>query len=288
MEAEFPENEGDRKMSLITLTEALREAEKGGYAVGNFDCFNLEMVKGVLKAGTELKAPVIIAYGEPFIDHIDMPYFTGAVKEMAKAAEISVVLHTDHYTKVENIRRAIECGFTSVMVDSSDKPYEVNIESTKEVVKLAHEAGVSVESELGHVSGLGSLFEDDSHVFTDPGMAADFVERTGIDALAVSIGNVHGVYKAEPKLRFDILEKISAMTGIPLVLHGASGIPEEDIKKAVSLGIRKVNYYTDMCIAAVEKIEREPGRHLFDLCETIADECYEVAYKKIQVLKQNP
>ncbi|MCI8559189.1 MAG: class II fructose-bisphosphate aldolase [Lachnospiraceae bacterium] len=272
-------------MSLITLAKALEEAEKGRYALGNFDCFNLEMVKGVLKAAAELQAPVIIAYGEPFIEHIDMPYFTSAVKGMAETANIPVVLHTDHYTKLENIRQAIRYGFTSVMIDSSDKPYEVNVQNTRDAVKLAHESGVSVESELGHVSGLGDIFEDDSHVFTNPETAADFVERTGIDALAVSIGNVHGIYKAEPKLRFDILEKISAMTAVPLVLHGASGIPDEDIKRAVSLGIRKVNYYTDMCAAAAEKIDAEPGRHLFDLCRTIVEECYKAAYKKIQVLK---
>lgn len=273
-------------MSLAALTEVLKAAEEGNYAVGNFDCFNLEMVKGVLRAAQELGAPVIIAYGEPFINHIDMPCFANAVRCMAEAAEIPVVLHTDHFTNPDNIEKAMDCGFTSVMVDSSDKPYEVNTANTKKIVEMAHKRGVSVESELGHVSGLGELFEDDSHIFTDPRTASDFVERTGIDALAVSIGNVHGIYRAEPRLRFDILEEISLRTGIPLVLHGASGIPDEDIRRAVSLGIRKVNYYTDMCVAAVEKIEAAPGRHLFDLCGTIAEECYQTAYKKILVLKQ--
>lgn len=273
-------------MSLATLTEVLKRAEEGNYAVGNFDCFNLEMVKGVLKAASELRAPVIIAYGEPFIKHIDMPYFASAVRNMAEVTEIPVVLHTDHYTDPDNIKKAIDCGFTSVMADFSDKPYETNVENTKKIAALAHKCGVSVESELGHVSGLGDIFEDDSHVFTDPERASDFVERTGIDALAVSIGNVHGIYKAEPKLRFDILKEISSETGVPLVLHGASGIPDEDIKKAVSLGIRKVNYYTDMCVAAVKSIEAESGRHLFDLCGTIVEECYRTARQKILVLKQ--
>lgn len=273
-------------MSLAALTEVLKAAEEGNYAVGNFDCFNLEMVKGVLRAAQELESPVIIAYGEPFINHIDMPYFAKAVRCMAEAAEIPVVLHTDHFTNRDNIEKAMDCGFTSVMVDCSDKPYEVNVTNTKKVVELAHKRGVSVESELGHVSGLGELFEDDSHVFTDPQTARDFVERTGIDALAVSIGNVHGIYRAEPKLRFDILEEIFSKTGIPLVLHGASGIPDEDIRRAVSFGIRKVNYYTDMCVAAVKRIEAAPGRHLFDLCGTITEECYQTAYKKILVLKQ--
>ncbi len=272
-------------MSLVTLKEVLVDAQKGNYAVGNFDCFNFEMAKGVLRAAEEMNAPVIIAYGEPFIEHMDIPEYVSIISKMAEDASIPVVLHTDHFTKLKNIEKAIQCGFTSVMMDSSDKEYELNVENTKKAVEMAHEAGVSVESELGHVSGLGDVFEDDSSVFTNSAIAADFVEKTGIDALAVSIGNVHGVYRAEPKLRFDILEKISEAVSVPLVLHGASGIPEADVRRAVSLGIRKVNYYTDMCIAATAAIEAAPGRHLYDVCETIVDECYRISLDKIKVLK---
>lgn len=272
-------------MSIVSLNEVLIKARKEKYAVGNFDCFNFEMVKGVLKAANELKAPVIIAYGEPFIVHMDMPYYVNAIKEMAEEAKVPVVLHTDHFTKTENIKRAIDCGFTSVMIDASDKEYQENVAVTEKVVEMAHQYGVSVESELGHVSGLGDIFEDDSNVFTKPEIARDFVTKTGIDALAVSIGNVHGVYKAEPKLRFDILEEIANSVSLPLVLHGASGIPESDIRKAVSMGITKVNYYTDMCLAACDKMMKYPSAHLFEHCETITEECYRIAYEKMVVLQ---
>lgn len=274
-------------MSLITLEEALGEAKKKHYAIGNFDCFNLEMVKGVLAAAEETASPVIIAYGEPFIPHLDIPYYACAVRRMIEDVSVPVVLHTDHFTKTENITRAIASGYTSVMIDASDRPFDENVAVTKAVVEEAHKVGVSVESELGHVSGLEGVFQDDSSIFTSPELAAEFVNKTGIDALAVSIGNVHGVYKAEPKLRFDILEKITQGTAVPLVLHGASGISKEDIRKAVALGITKVNYFTDMCVASTTWIDQEANRHLFDICEGITRACYNVAVEKMKELKNN-
>ena len=272
-------------MSIATLKEVLGRAKRQGYAVGNFDIFNIEMLAGVMAAAERTGSPVILAYGEGFEGHVGVEHFARIMRSMAEEVSVPAVLHCDHAVSLEAIRRMLDCGFTSVMLDASDRPYPVNVEMTQRVVEMANPYGCSVESELGHVSGLGDLFEDDSNVFTDPDVAADFVRQTGIDALAISIGNVHGVYRAEPNIRYDILARIGRKTDIPLVLHGASGISGGDIKRCIALGVTKVNYYTDLCQAAMQAVRENATKHFYDLNEAVKASVAQVAEQLMVLLK---
>ena len=272
-------------MSVATLKEVLDQAKAQRYAVCNFDCFNIETARAALLAAEETASPVILAYAEVFDSHIGQQHFARLLRSLAEEASVPVVLHTDHYTHIEMLQGALDAGFTSLMIDASDRAYTENVELTHQVVEMAKPYGASVESELGHVYGLGDLFADDSSVFTDPSMALDLVSKTGIDALAVSIGNVHGVYRSEPKLRFDILQKIVDLVPAPLVLHGASGISDEDLRKAAHLGISKVNFFTDLCLAAAEYLKEHPGEHYYDASMHVLPVMQAVAKHKILALR---
>lgn len=272
-------------MSLVTLKEVLTDARAKKYAVGNFDVFNLEMLRGVMEAAEESRSPVILAYAESFEPFADIRHYAKLLRSYGEAASVPVVLHSDHSVTLEEIKRVLDCGFTSVMIDASDKSFEENAELTGKVVDLARPYGASVESEIGHVSGLDTLFEDDHNVFTDPQQAERFARETGIDALAVSIGNVHGVYRKEPDIQFELLEELNRTVPVPLVLHGASGISDEDTRKMVRGGITKVNYYTDLCLAAAECMKRQEGRHYLEISEGIVRAVKEAALSKMELLK---
>lgn len=272
-------------MSVATLKEVLDEAIANHYAVCNFDCFNVETAQAAVRAAEEINAPVILAYGEVFHSHIAQQHFAKLLRSMAEEASVPVVLHADHYTHIDMLKGALDAGFTSVMIDASDKEYTQNVETTHEVVEMAKPYRASVESELGHVSGLGDIFEDDTTAFTDPKLASDFTIKTGIDALAVSIGNVHGVYQSEPKLRFDILQKIADTVSTPLVLHGASGISDEDLHRAVMLGITKVNFFTDLCLSAAAYLKDHPGENYYEASMHLLPVMQAVAKRKMLTLK---
>ena len=241
-------------MSLCNLKTILQKADQEKYGVGNFDIFNVEMLKGVLDAAEETRSPIIIAYGEAFEDLAPMESFSKTIINMAERATVPVAVHLDHAVKFDLIVRAVHCGFTSVMIDASDKTLEGNIEITKKVVDVCRVLDVSVEAELGHVSGLGKLYESDDHIYTDVAEAKYFAEETGIDALAVSIGTVHGVYKEAPRLNLERLKEIRAAVRQPLVLHGGSGLTEQDFKDTIRDGISKVNIFTDLTLAAMDSI----------------------------------
>jgi fructose-bisphosphate aldolase, class II len=246
-------------MPLTDLKTVLAEARKGRYAVGNFDVFNVEMVRGILDAAEETRSPVILAYGEAFEELAPMECFAQVMIGMARKATVPVVVHLDHAVGYELILRAVHCGFTSVMIDSSDKPLEVNIAATKKTVEVCRVFGVSVESELGHVSGLGDLYENDDSVYTDVREAERFAKETGIDALAVAIGTVHGVYKETPRLNIERLKELRAVVDLPLVLHGGSGLSPEDFQETIRQGICKVNIFTDLTLAAMRRIRADAG-----------------------------
>lgn len=235
-------------MSLVTLADVLKKAEKGKYAVGAFNCNNMEIVKSITEAAEKENAPVIIQASQGAINYAGLNYITALVKTAAQDIDIPIVLHLDHGTDLDQIIRCIRFGFTSVMIDGSKLSFDENINLTKKVVEIAKAVGVSVEAELGKIGGT----EDDIHVsekdalFTDPDEASIFVKETGVDALAVAIGTAHGQYKGEPKLDFERLEKIAKKVSCPLVLHGSSGVSDESIRKAVKLGIRKVNIDTNI------------------------------------------
>lgn len=251
---------------LVTMKELLIEADKNNYAVGAFNCSNLENIRAVIRAAEKLNSPVILEYAEAHKSFISMDEIGPIMVEFAKKAKVPVAVHFDHGQSYELFVKAIQIGFTSVMIDASAFPYEENVAKTKEIVRLAHSAGVTVEAELGHVfnstigAGEGSSsdssddYENLDEIYTNPADAKKFVEETGIDCLAVAFGTVHGVYLKEPKLDLERIKKIKDLVNIPLVMHGGSGVSEEDYWVAIENGIRKVNYYTYANKAAGSKV----------------------------------
>lgn len=238
---------------LVTVKQLLKKAEKGNYAVGSFNTPNLEITKAIIKAAEDMKSSVIISTSEGEINYAGLEFISKILRIAAKETKMPVALNLDHGTSLKMALMCIGAGYTSVHIDGSCLPYEENVALTLSVSKVAHKEGVSVEGELGHVTGHSELnkgkIKDLKIEKTDPEKASEFVKETDIDALAVCIGNAHGVYEDEPKLDFDRLRKIRDNVKIPLVLHGGSGIPEKDVKKAIKLGARKVNCNTELRIA---------------------------------------
>ena len=239
---------------LVNMIDMLAKAAAEGYGVGNFDVFNTELLKGVMEAAEEANAPVILAYGPPFEKYSPLKYFAPAVKAWAADTDLPVVLHYDHGTSLEGCVHAVECGCNSIMIDASSKPFEENVKTVREVVDFCHPRGIPVEAELGHVGDEGEYSLED-YGYTDPVQAKEFVLRTGVDFLAVAIGNQHGVYTAEPKINYDVLQAVREAVDVPLVLHGASGIPAEDIRRCCREGITKINIHTDMLLEAIATLK---------------------------------
>ncbi|MGQ9531011.1 MAG: class II fructose-1,6-bisphosphate aldolase [Candidatus Bathycorpusculaceae bacterium] len=258
---------------LVTNMDLLFSAKREGYAVGAFNIQNLESLLAVVEAAVEEKSPVIVAVTPSAIKYSGLAYLSKIVRIAAESVPVPMSLHLDHGEDFETVVRCVDAGFTSVMIDGSFLKFEDNIALTKSVVDFAHSKGVSVEGELGRLAGVEEkTVKEKEAVLTDPDAARDFVERTGVDALAVAIGTSHGAYKfkGEPKLDFERLKRISEKVDVPLVLHGASsvpqwiidkaqkygaelsgarGIPEEHIKNAIALGIKKINIDTDLRLA---------------------------------------
>lgn len=233
---------------LVNLKEVLDKARKGHYALGLFNAVNLEMTNAIMNVAERLHAPVIMGTAEILLSAADLAECAAMVRARAEKSPVPVVLHYDHGLTYDKCIEAIQLGFTSVMYDCSTLPYEENVEQVSKMVKFAHEKGVSVEGELGHVGdneGLGKLSKP-SDYYTDPAQAADYVRRTGVDALAVAVGNAHGDYKFPPKLDFDRISQISSAVDVPLVLHGGSGLSDEDFREAIRRGVAKVNIFTDI------------------------------------------
>lgn len=249
-------------MPLVTVSELLWKAEEGGYAVGAFNANNMEIVQAIVKAAELENAPVIMQASQGALSYAGLTYITEMVKIAASSTHVPVALHLDHGTDFAQVVRCIRSGFTSVMYDGSKLPLEENIAMTKKVLEIARPIGVSVEAELGKIGGT----EDHIHVsereamYTDPDEAKYFVEQTGVESLAIAIGTAHGQYKGEPKLDFDRLARIKELTKIPIVLHGSSGVPDEQIRKAIELGVRKVNIDTNIreaFVGAMRKVMAE-------------------------------
>lgn len=232
-------------MALISLADGLAHARQQGYALGAFNVLDSHFLRALFAAAKQERSPFIINIAEVHFKYVSLDSLVEAVKFEAARHDIPVVLNLNHGLHFESVVRALRLGFSSVMFDGSTLSYEENVRQTREVVKMCHAVGVSVEAELGAVGGDegGALYgEADSAKFTDPAIAREFVDSTGIDALAVAIGNAHGKYKGEPKLDFDRLSAISQQTGIPLVLHGGSGISDADFRRAISLGIHQSTF----------------------------------------------
>ena len=243
---------------LVSGKELFQAAKKGGYAVGAFNLNNMEILQAIIEAAEEENSPVFLQASQGGIKYAGIEYIAGMAKIAAERAKVPVALNLDHGTSFTQVVQCVRHGFSAVMIDGSQHPFEENIAVTKKVVEVAHPNGVSVEAELGKIGGV----EDDIMVsardatFTDPKEAAEFAERTQVDALAIAIGTAHGVYKGEPKLDFDRLAEISKATDVPLVLHGASGVGDEAIRKAVPYGICKINIDTELRQAFARAIQQ--------------------------------
>lgn len=242
-------------MALVTTKELLLDAQKKGYAVGAFNVENMEMVQAVIEAAEELRSPVIMQTTSSTLKYAGPEYFYANVAAAASMASVPVVMHLDHGSSFELAMRAFRAGYTSIMIDGSHNVLEENIAITKRVVRACHAGNVPVEAELGKVGGKEDDVDGGSGGYTDPEDAVYFVRETGIDSLAVAIGTAHGVYKGVPKLDMERLSKIREVVGIPLVLHGTSGVPDEDVQECIRRGICKVNYATDLRIAFTQGVK---------------------------------
>ena len=242
-------------MPLVNMKALLKDAQEKNYAVGSFSVANLEMIQGVVKAAEETKSPIILQIAEVRLNHSPLHIIGPAMLAAAKNASVPVAVHLDHGTTLECIGEALRLGFTSVMFDGSHLSFEENIEKSKEVVSMAKPYGAAVEAEIGCVGGSEDGSVDIAMRCTSPDQAEIFAERTGIDALAIAIGNAHGFYKEAPQLRFDILESVRDRVSIPLVLHGGTGISEEDFIRCHQSGIKKINIATATFAAAERKVK---------------------------------
>ena len=242
---------------LVNMNDILLPAKKGRYGVGFFNAVNVEMARAVIETAEELHAPVMVGTAEVLLPAMDLERVAEYLIPMAKKASVPVCVHYDQGLTFEHCMEALKLGFTSVMYDCSTESYEENVKKVAEMVKICHAMGVTVEGELGHVGdnvGAGKL-ENPSDYFTDPDLAVDFVQKTGVDSLAVAVGNAHGDYAFPPKLDFERIDVISKRTNLPLVLHGGSGLTDNDFRTAVKLGVSKINIFTDIDKAGKAGVE---------------------------------
>ena len=255
------------------------KAKEGQFAIPHFNVWNAEMLMGVIDAAEEENAPIIISFGTGFVGNTVFEDFCWMMLAMAKEAKVPVITHWDHGRSMEIIQNAYTHGMNSVMRDASALPFEENIKEIKTAVDYFHPLGVPVEAELGHV-GNETVYEEAlaAYAYTDPSQAAEFVERTGCDSLAVAVGNVHGHYSAEPKISFDVIEKCRDAVDVPLVLHGASGI-----KTAISCGIAKINIHTELCDAAMGAIREHTDDSFLELERAVRQAVKDRAKYKIEL-----
>lgn len=242
---------------LVNMNEILQPAKKGQYGVGFFNAVNVEMARAIIETAEELRAPVMVGTAEVLLPAMELELVADYLLPMAKKASVPVCVHYDHGLTFERCMEALKLGFTSVMYDCSTVSYEENVSRVAEMVKICHGMGVTVEAELGHVgdnAGSGKLANPEDY-FTDPDTAVDYVQRTGADSLAVAVGNAHGDYAFPPKLDFERIRVISEKTNVPLVLHGGSGLADDDFRNAVKLGVSKINIFTDIDKAGKAGVE---------------------------------
>ncbi|GAA4720547.1 class II fructose-1,6-bisphosphate aldolase [Brevibacillus fulvus] len=281
-------------MPLVPMTAFIEDAKKNKYAVGQFNLNNLEFTQAITEAAAEEKSPVIFGVSEGAMKYMGLDYTVAIAKVAAERAGVPIALHLDHGSSFDVVMKCIRAGFSSVMFDGSHYPYEENIRLTKKVVEAAHAVGVSVEGELGTIGGV----EDDLSVdekdaaLAKPEEAIRFWEETKVDYVAIAVGTAHGMYKGEPKIHYDIIEEVAKNIGAPIVLHGGSGVPDEAIKKAISLGVGKINVNTENQVACTQTIrdilnakpnEIDPRKYLGPAREAIK----EVVRGKIRLFGSN-
>ncbi len=280
---------------MVSMAELLQDARKGNYAVGSFNITSTIFVDAILSAAKTCKSPVILAIAERHIQKysIDLEAITSYIKTQTKNIDIPLALHLDHGQTFECIENAINLGFASVMLDRSNNCLEENIADTKSIVNICKKHGISVEGEIGSISGEEGEGKEniaDINLFTEPSVASKYVEQTGIDCLAIAIGNVHGRYKGKPNLDFARLEQIRNTVDIPLVLHGGSGISDEQFRKLINLGINKINFYSGNVQSSYEALYEliktkplENGHDIILLFEAINKAVQETTMSQIDI-----
>ena len=238
---------------FVSSIDMIRAAKAGGYAVPAFNAENMEMAQAIIEAAEEARSPVMIQTTSPTVKYFKPTMAHAIVSELAYHATVPVALHLDHCTSFDDVMRAIHAGYTSVMFDGSKLPFDDNARISREVVSVAHPMGITVEAELGCVGGKEDNISS-ADIYTDVDEARRFAEYTGVDILAIAIGTAHGFYKGEPKLDFDRIAAIRDVVDAPLVLHGGSGVPEASVRRAISLGMAKVNFATELRAAATAAV----------------------------------
>ena len=277
---------------LVNMNDVLYDAKKGKYAVGLFNAVNLELARGIIAAAEQTGSPVIMGTAEVLFPYGPLEEVSYYLLPMAKKAKVPVVIHLDHGLKKETCLKALELGFTSIMYYCSTDSYDDNVKKVKEMADIAHSFGATIEGELGHVGDNEGSAEGSSHLadpskfFTDPKMAKDYVQKTGVDALAIAVGNAHGAYKLPPKLDFERIRTIAKTVDVPLVLHGGSGLTDNDFKQAIKEGISKVNIFTDINVAAVKaEFSRftDMNKGIIDLIPAAVEAIKQESMKKMEL-----
>ncbi|MDW0115178.1 class II fructose-bisphosphate aldolase [Sporosarcina saromensis] len=279
-------------MALVTTKELLKDAYTNHYAIGAFGVHNLEIMKSIIAGAEAVGVPVILQTTSSTYNYIRLPYLMAMAEAAAKQATVPVALHLDHGESLNHVMECLRAGYTSVMIDGSTLPFEENIALVKRVVEVAKPIGVPVEAELGTIGGVEDdlVVDEQLALFTDPEMAGRFVRETGIDSFAPAFGTAHGAYRQTPKLQFELLDKIRQATDIPLVMHGASGVPDESVKRAIRLGVSKVNFSTELKDLFAEQLrsyfiedptENDPRKYFLPAREALT----ELVEKKLRVLQ---
>lgn len=240
---------------LVNLKEILKYAEDNNCAIGMFNATGLDSIKAIIEAAEELNTPVILAHAEVHNIYNDISLIGPIMLDVAKRAKVKVCVHLDHGTSLEMIKKAINIGFTSIMIDASSLEFKDNIKLTKKVVSMCHPLNVSVEGEIGRIKSLDDT-SDNEYYYTKASEAETFVKETGADALAIAFGTQHGFYKETPELKIDVIKNVKKVVNIPLVMHGGSGLSKEQFKKCIDAGIRKINYYSYMSKAGYDAAKK--------------------------------
>lgn len=271
-------------MALYNMKEILLDAQKRAYGVGYFNAVNLEMIRAYIEAAEELDSPIIIGTAEALLPIAPFEWIVPAMLDAARRARVPVAVHLDHTYHFNTLMQALRAGFGSIMYDGSRESHEDNLQHSAAIARIAHGMGVGLECELGSVSGLSDeAGHEDKMVYTEPSEAAAFLERTGADFLAVSIGTVHGVYKAEPHLDIPRLKQIRAAVDAPLVLHGGSGLSDADFQNTIAGGIAKINVFTDVILAAKRALAEHPEASYNDGICLAREAMKEATVKKLRV-----
>ncbi|MCM3758409.1 class II fructose-bisphosphate aldolase family protein [Sporosarcina aquimarina] len=280
-------------MTLVTTKEILEDAYANQYAIGAFGVHNLEIMKAIIAGAEAAGAPVILQTTSSTYKYFEMPYLIALANAAAERSSVPVALHLDHGESLKHVMECLRAGYTSVMIDGSRLPFEENIELVKRVVEVSKSVSIPVEAELGTIGGVedDQVVDETKSLFTNPEMAERFVHETGIDSFAPAFGTAHGAYREEPKLQFDLLDQIRQATNVPLVMHGASGVSEESVRKAIGLGVSKVNFSTELKDLFAEKLrsyfveypaENDPRKYFLPAREALA----KLVEQKVRMLQR--